>query len=214
MGDSEVRTNDGTVAGIPQFDPGTNVLLLAPSLEPAGTQACGTLCTGVRSTGRNVLVISFTRTPDDVIQRLRSQATATPPSKIGIISVGDSTRSAAATDGGGGPSGPVAISTLSSPGDLTGMGITITEQLQEWVGDGNQIAICYDSLSMLLQYADVDRSFRFLHVITGRLRAVDAISHFHMDPTVHEERTLNTIKTLFDAAVEFEDDGSWRVTRR
>lgn len=213
MGDSEVRAEETARAGIPHFDPGTNALLLSPALEPAGTQACGTLCTGARSTGRDILVLTFTETPDDILSRLRSQATATPPAKIGIISVGDSTRSATATDGGG-PTGPVGISTLNSPGDLTGMGITITEQLREWVGDGNQIAVCFDSLSMLLQYADLDRTFRFLHVITGRLRAVDAISHFHMDPTVHEEKTLNTVKTLFDAALEFEEDGSWRVSRR
>lgn len=213
MGDSEVRAEDGTHAGVPHFDPGTNVLLLSPALESAGRQACGALSTGARSTGRDVLVVSFTETPDDIIQRLRSRATAAGPSKIGIISVGDSTRSATATDGGG-PTGPVAISTLSSPGDLTGMGITITEQLREWVGDGKQVAVCFDSLSMLLQYTDVDRTFRFLHVITGRLRKVDAIAHFHMDPTVHEDRTLNTVKTLFDAAMEFEDDGSWRVTRK
>ena len=213
MDDSEVRAEEGVQAGVPHFDPGTNVLLLSPALEPAGRQACGALSTGSRSTGRDVLVVTFTDTPDDVIQRLRSQVTATAPSKIGIISVGDSTRSATATDGGG-PTGPVAISTLSSPGDLTGMGITITEQLSDWVGDGNQIAICFDSLSMLLQYADIDRAFRFLHVITGRLRSVDAIAHFHMDPTVHDERSLNTIKTLFDTAVEFEDDGSWHVTRK
>lgn len=213
MGDSEVRAEEGVHAGVPHFDPGTNVLLLSPALEPAGQQACGALSTGLRSPGRDVLVVSFTGTPDDVIQRLRAQATATPPSKIGIISIGDSTRSAAATDGGS-PSGPVTISTLSSPGDLTGIGITITEQLREWAGDGNQISICFDSLSMLLQYANVDRTFRFLHVFTGRLRSVDAIAHFHMDPSVHDERTLNTIKTLFDAAVEIDDNGNWRVKRR
>ena len=212
MGDSEVRTDEVRQAGVPHFDPGTNVLLLSPALEPAGTQACGSLSMGAHGTGRDVLVITYTGTPDDVIQRLRSQTTATPPSKIGIISIGDTTRSATVTDGGS--TGRVAISTLSSPSDLTGIGISITERVHEWMDDGNQVAVCFDSLSTLLQYADVDRAFRFLHVITGRLRSVDAIAHFHIDPTVHDERTLNTIKTLFDAAVEFEDDGSWRVTRR
>ena len=213
MGDSDVRAEDGVGSSQLGFDPGTNVLLLSPALEAAGQQACADLATGNHPGGRDVLVVTFTGTPDDVVSRFRSQAPASSPAKMGIISVGDSTRSATAADGGVG-NGPVAISTLSSPGDLTGLGITITEHLRNWAGDGNEIAVCFDSLSTLLQYASLERAFRFLHVITGRLRSVDAIAHFHMDPGVHDDRDLNTIKTLFDAAVEFDEDGSWRVTRR
>lgn len=63
---------------------------------------------------------------------------------------------------------------VSDPGDLTGIGIGVSELLRDaggraapWLG--------IHSLSTMTMYASVNRVFRFLHVLTGRVRALDGV---------------------------------------
>jgi archaellum biogenesis ATPase FlaH len=128
---------------------------------------------------------------------------------MGMVSVEDSTRSVAAEGGGGatdlmGPNRPV--ETVSSPNDLTGLGIRITEFLTDWAENDNKTVVCFDSLTALLQYVELETAYEFLHIITGRMAAVDASAHFHMDPDAHEEQTIEGIATLMDAIVEVEGE--------
>jgi hypothetical protein len=55
-------------------------------------------------------------------------------------------------------------------------------------------------------YADVETVFRFLHVLTGRLDGVNAVGLFTIDPTTHDEQTVNTLKQLFDGAIELREE--------
>ena len=79
--------------------------------------------------------------------------------------------------------------------------------------ENEHIAVCFNSITSLLQYADLQRGFRFLHVVTGRVKTVGGVGHFHIDPDAHDAQTLATLKGLFDAVVEVNDDGSWDVQR-
>ncbi len=64
---------------------------------------------------------------------------------------------------------------VSGPGDLTGIGIGVSELLRgakrrdarPWVG--------MHSLSTMTMYASVDRVFRALHVLAGQVRALDGV---------------------------------------
>jgi hypothetical protein len=67
--------------------------------------------------------------------------------------------------------------------------------------------VCFDSLTAMLQYVDVETAYEFLHAITGQLYAADARAHFHIDPTAHDRTTVDSIASLFDAVVEFGADG-------
>jgi hypothetical protein len=80
-------------------------------------------------------------------------------------------------------------------------------------GEEEQIAVCFNSVTSLLQYADLQRAFRFLHVVTGRVKTVGGVGHYHLDPDAHDSQTLATLKGLFDAVVEVEEDGSLSVQR-
>jgi hypothetical protein len=48
--------------------------------------------------------------------------------------------------------------------------------------------------------------FRFLHVFTGRIQSVDGLGLFCIDSTAHDERTMNTLKQLFDGIVTTDED--------
>jgi hypothetical protein len=92
---------------------------------------------------------------------------------------------------------------VSTPSDLTGLGITIGEFLSEF---DEPVHICFDSLTSLLQYVDLQTTYEFLHAITGQIYAASARAHFHIDPAAHDEMTVETITSLFDARISLAAD--------
>jgi len=198
-----------------RFGEGThNVLLLAPPMDACSEDACVDLLTRRDPTEEDVLYVTFVQSPDERLDAWRARMGNERPASVGFVDVGDSSRSAAATaQTDGGPGNAVSVQTISSPGNLTDLGIKISSYLTDWESNGNATAICFNSLTTLLQYADVQRAFRFLHVLTGRVRSVDGFAHYHMDPGAHDEKTLNTLMTLFDGVAEW-DDGAWSVRNR
>lgn len=61
---------------------------------------------------------------------------------------------------------------------------------------------CFDSITALLQYTTVEKAFRFLHVLTNRVRRTGATAHYHLIPGTHDEQALATLGTLFDARID------------
>jgi len=95
---------------------------------------------------------------------------------------------------------------VNSPGDMTGVGIGVSEQLRRFGEDDTErIRLAFYSLSTLLMYSEIETVFRFLHVLTGRIDGVEASGLFTIDPTTHEEETVNTLKQLFDGAIELRE---------
>ncbi len=80
-----------------------------------------------------------------------------------------------------------------------------------WAKNQNQTVICFHSLTALIQYADLQRVFRFLHVLTARIDLIDAVAHFHMDPGAHDAQTRNTLVQLFDAVINIGEDGEQTI---
>lgn len=192
-----------------------NVLLLAPALEPAADEACMRLLTPIPPEAETVLYVTFTNSADDRLSHWRAYANG-PPAGAGVVCVGELARSAGAIADGAeaGINTTVGIETVTDPADLTGIGIAINQFVEKWTDDDRKIVVCFDSLTTLLQYADLERIFRFLHVLTGRFRSTGALAHYHMDPTAHDEGTQNTLKAVFDAVVAVDDDGSLSVESR
>jgi hypothetical protein len=197
----------GELAGV------SNALVLASADDPGLDELCPTLLLAEEPEETDLLWVTYTSTPDACIRKWLRHADERP-ADLKVISVGDVMRSAAAAQSGGSrvPTRS-AVDSLSNPADLTGLGIKISEQLQEWNDDGNRTVACYDSLTAALQYTDLQTLYKFLHVLTGRFETVDATAHFHLDPDAHDDATVNTLKSLFEAVVE-RADGAWRVSRR
>jgi hypothetical protein len=180
----------------------SNVLLLAPSLGGQGNDVCLDLLTQTAPSETNILAISYTETPQEWVENWLDHA-GVPPVRGGIVSIG---QAEIEVDN---PSW--AVKTVENPSDLTGIGIELSELLSGMAtaaDDDEQIAVCFDGITSLLQYADLQRAFRFLHVVTGRVKTVGGIGHFHLDPEAHDPQTLATLKGLFDAVIEVDDDGS------
>ncbi|MFH5800227.1 hypothetical protein [Haladaptatus sp. CMAA 1911] len=175
-------------------------------------EACVDMLTTSPPSEENVLWVTFTRSPDACIQDWLAHA-GERPANLRFISVGETLRSVATSAPMQETPTDAVMDTLSNPGDLTGLGIKISEVLQQWHGNGNRTVACFHSLTALLQYSDVQTVYKFLHVLTGRFTTADVTAHFHLDPDAHDSQTVNTLKTLFDAVAEFDGD-EWNVRTR
>jgi len=96
----------------------------------------------------------------------------------------------------------------SSPVDMTGVGIKLSETLESFYGthDVEKTRVMVHSLSTLLMYSDLQTVFRFLHVFTGRIQSVDGLGLFCIDATAHDDQTMNTLTQLFDGVVTTAED--------
>jgi len=180
---------------------------------PSG--ACLDLFTPEPPGDARVLVVSYTKPADRWLAEWREHV-GVPPADVAVVSVGGASRSATAQQGGAGTGAGAAqpVEVVESPEDLTGLGIALGQQLSTWAGASDDpIVVCFDSTTALLQYADLQRTFRFLHVLAGRVAGQGAQVHYHLDPTAVDDRAVAALTSLFDASVRY-DDGDRAVRTR
>ncbi|ELZ90377.1 hypothetical protein C440_16901 [Haloferax mucosum ATCC BAA-1512] len=100
---------------------------------------------------------------------------------------------------------------VSKPTDLRRLGSVMESLLTNRNDTSWNVSV--HSLSRLLDVVDDDlRVFRFVHGLTGQVRAADAHAQFYLDPSSHDERTVRTLASLFDAVFTFDADGSLSLT--
>jgi KaiC/GvpD/RAD55 family RecA-like ATPase len=182
-----------------EFDPGTNVLLSGPPLTGKRRLGLDVLADGTRE-GDGAIVVS---TKDSASRVLDEYAERVDYDRqpVGVVDCVTRQRGGETTD-------TDRVKYTSSPVDLTGIGIKLSDFLQEFYEvrgiEHNRVLV--HSLTTLLIYSDLQTVFRFLHVFTGRLQSAGALGLFTIDETAHDGQTLNTLKQLFDVAVRFADD--------
>lgn len=95
---------------------------------------------------------------------------------------------------------------ISSPEDLTTMGVKISEVLENYDQE-EDVCLCFDSVSSVLTMMQTETVFRFLHVVTGRVRSTEDFGMFGIRPEVHDSQELATVEQLFDGKAVQEDGG-------
>ena len=211
-------TGDGTltIRGSPhlmQVEPGhaTTVLLLSPLGSSHDATACNELLSPLPSTPTHVPGVTFESTNDDRLETWEFDGDA--PAQISIITVRDVPRSAAGRGSGRKrPTEQIRVDTVADPEDLTTLGRRISDQLSEWDLADEQPVVCFRSLTALLETTDLECVFRFLHILIGRLSSAGSIAHFHLDPRAHDDETVHTLRPLFDAVLDVDDDGTRTIS--
>ena len=182
-----------------EVDPGTNILLTGPPLSGKRSMMMDVLAAG---TDRDEGAIVVT-TKDGADRVLRDYEKRTPYEGKPVAVVDCVTQQQ-----GGETRESDRIKYASSPVDMTGIGIKLSEFLQAFGDRGiKQNRVMVHSLSTLLMYSDLQTVFRFLHVFTGRVQSVDGLGLFSIDSTAHDDQTMNTLKQLFDGIVTVPEDG-------
>lgn len=159
---------------------GAAALVLASGVATHGEA----ICTDRLTTGDAALVVALRQQPDD----WRASRGDVPPTWF------------VTTD-----QHADSIRTVADPGDLTGIGIAVSEFL-EWLPADTRPCVCLDSLTTLLQYCEPDRAYRFLQVLSGRVLDADGTLHCHADPSAHDDAALDKLAGLFDDAVLATED--------
>lgn len=176
--------------------PGGNYLYL--SSDPPTGRSCFEPFDRVDPVDTSLVVI--TRSPDETLRRWR-QVHADPPADMNIVSISDQSRSVATRDSATGTPTADGIWTVSHPGDLTGIGIALTEILSEQTDLDRRFAVCFEALGAVLQYAPVKPAYRFLHQLTTQLGRAGAIAHFHVARYQFVDGPVNRIRPLFDDVI-------------
>ncbi|PSQ09551.1 hypothetical protein BRC93_12505 [Halobacteriales archaeon QS_5_70_15] len=188
-----------------------DILLLGAALHAPVDPVCIDLVAEAQPDA--ILWITVTRSVDDKLRGWQQHPEAELPDQIGMIDVGGQTHlgrsSESVLDGHS-----VQIETVSDPRDLTGLGIAVNTVLGKWVDTDTRPVVCFDSITPLLQYSDLRRLFRFLHVFSQHLAEHSGVVHYHLDPTAHDQETINTLLELIDTTVEVGPDGDIEFSHR
>ncbi len=179
-----------------------SVLLLAPGFEPEEGRVCTDLLT---DDGGPVAVCWITFTPlDRQVARWREYVSY-PPESFDFVSVGNHASRSDVPVYESMPAGSVTERTIRDPGDLTGIGIETSKVLAERADGDAPVVVCFDSLTPLLQYADLKRTYRFVNVFGRRLATLGIGVHYHLDPEAHDQRTVSTLRHLFPEVIDLRE---------
>jgi hypothetical protein len=201
---------DGSAAEIDRMTSVPSVLVLGPTGTSVSDAICSRFLTGEEGS-RDVLFVTFEEAPDDRID-VCHRAEEWAGGEIGIIEVGRGRRNAAASEiTGGGMVGSITVRHVSKPGDLSKLGIVITQLLSKFENTPRRTVLCFHTLSALHNQVGTKTLFRFLNTLGGRLRSADALGHYHMDPDLHDEIVIETLRPIFDSVVRYSADGDFEI---
>jgi hypothetical protein len=99
---------------------------------------------------------------------------------------------------------PVEVVELAKQMGLGSLTETISRVIQEQEHKGGKITFEFDVLTELITKGKLQRIFKFLHLLTGRLEKANVLSHFFVD---RERMTssMNVLDPTFDMRIRAED---------
>ena len=179
-------------------DLGTSTMVQCGAQDEEKHAACLDLI-GVTTdvTPRNVLLVQYREIDQEELMQISEWA-----SQVKVITVGYSQPIPDAV------ADTVEVIKINNPNAITRLGIVISGTVDNWQSTEYETAVCYDSLNVLLEYTNVQRTFRFLHVLLGSLRKRNTISHFHVDPMAADVQQVNTLTPLFDSILSIDSMGT------
>ncbi|MDS0474027.1 recombinase RecA [Natrinema sp. 1APR25-10V2] len=183
-----------------EIDPGTNVLIAGPPLTGKRRIAFDILASGANR-GDGSIVVTTKDSADKVLESFDDHVGDGVDPDVGVVDCVTKQRGIGTIDD------DPRIKYASSPVDMTGIGIKLSEFLQEFYEARGltENRVLLHSVSTLLMYSDLQTVFRFLHVFTGRIQSADAMGIYVIDSTAHDDQTMNTLKQLFDGVLELEE---------
>lgn len=171
----------------------SNVLLLDTSDARRIEATCAELLAGFEPARTNVLSVNLDDSSDDGRGSWYEQVSGPAPAETALVTV------AAPDVGASTRSDHRSVEYVERPDDLEGLGVAINDTLRRWQATENRSLVCFRSVTLLLEHATLERTFRFLHLLTHRVDAAGATARYHLDVAAHDAVTINTLVGLFDA---------------
>lgn len=192
--------NLGTAFSDAEVEPGTNLLVAGPPMTGKSRLGREIVAAGSRE-GEGSIVVTTKDSGAKVLSQFESLVGSVEETPTGVVDC------VTKQQGMHSSTQSPRIQYASSPVDMTGIGIQLSEFLQQFYSEQNvrQNRILLNSLSTLLMYSNLQTVFRFLHVFTGRIQSADALGVFIIDSTAQDRQTMSTLKQLFDAQIELRE---------
>jgi KaiC/GvpD/RAD55 family RecA-like ATPase len=181
---------------------GQNVLVAGPPLTGKRRRTLEALASGA-DRGEGSIVVTSRDDADRVLADIRSLVADPDDARFGIVDCVTHQQMRSDEDS-------QMVKYASSPVDMSGIGITVSEFLDEFSVEAGieQNRVALDSLTPLLVHSGLQTVFRFIHVLTLRIEAADAVGLHVIESTAHDPKTVNTLKQLFDGVIEVDPDRS------
>lgn len=173
--------------------PATHFLGMSPPFVGLQTLTNQYLASGLEA-GGGCVVVTTNRSVHQVVDALGEYTTEAARDRIAVV---DATRQEYGRD-----DIPCRFESVSSPADLTGIGIGLSKHLESlWADDVSGVRVVIDSLSALLVYAGFESVFKFVHAVTNQINRVDG-SSIALIAEDADEPHITKLETLFDGTVE------------
>lgn len=184
-----------------ELEAGTNLLITGPPLSGKRRLALDILADGTRQQ-EGAIVVTTKDSGEKILKEYRKRVDDVEGKPLGVVDCVTKQRGV-----GNAEDGPQ-LKYASSPVDMTGIGIKLSEFLQDFYERKGlqQNRVLMHSVSTLLMYSDLQTVFRFLHVFTGRVQSANGLGLYVIDSTAHDDQTMNTLTQLFDGVVELSED--------
>ena len=188
----------GTLAGCEPVPPGTNLLLASRDQRDNRERLLDTLADGLAGERGAVVV-----TVDDSAKTIREQLSARTGfdgHQLAVVEYrnGGDRQQKTLEDG-------VFVYTITSPADLTAIGVGIVESFRRLADAGVEDSyVGVLSLSTLLEHSDDAEVFKFSHVVSSRLDSAGFVGLFTIDRDAVDTHSYKVISEAFDDVLELD----------
>lgn len=191
-------TDNNAVSDLVSIPAGTSLLVTGPVMTGKRRIMNSLLASG-DPTERGTAIVT-TRKPGNTIEREFRSLADVPDEKFSVVDC------VSRSGGFGFTETTPSRRYISDPGDLTGIGIAMTEFMRRFYDHGCDARIGLHTLSTMLMYVDLKRVFQFLHVVTGRIATSGFSGVFVLDDDIVSEREETIMLQPFDAVVEVREE--------
>jgi hypothetical protein len=154
------------------------------------------LISGISSYGFHTIVIT-TNFPYDILTKLYKEGGVDPSSVSFIDSVTRNSIGTAENIAG-------VVRYINSPGNLTDLGIAVTEVLKEHSGE--KVCILYDSISTMLIYMSSANISKFIHFVANKLRLMNVSGIFLAVEKGLDPMLMAQLITFVDTVIDTDAD--------
>jgi KaiC/GvpD/RAD55 family RecA-like ATPase len=200
-----IKELDDAIGGIKK---GSNIMLIGPPMSGKEAILYNIMYHGAVKNENAVITVTTRESAPHILEWFQENKLSLPLSRIGIVDCVTKTLGGAIVENEN-------IKIASSPVDLTGIGVKISQFFEEFFMKKNirKIQLHINSLSTILMYSNIQTVFRFLHVFTGRIRAAGALGIYVIESGMHDEQSIVTLKQLFDGMIEIKSENDRHLIR-
>lgn len=182
----------GGILPLSRLPAGAALSIVGPPLSRKSELLVGLLAAGAEQGQDTVLVTTDGTLADDLLNRLDTEAHQR-------LTVVDASGSGSAPD-------QAHVRNLSSPADLTGIAIGVSEALKTAERDGRRIRIGFHSLTNIVPHVGAERLYRLVDELSRQIRTAEGIGLFSIHGETADDGLTRKLAALFDGRIETRTD--------